>query len=397
MQYRRFGKLDFQVSALGFGAMRLPTNDNKVDEKTATQMFHYAVDHGVNYVDTAYPYHMGQSEEWLGRALKGGYREKVKVATKLPSWEVKSAADFDRFLDLQLGRMGLEYVDFYLLHSLNRHSWPKLRDLGVREWAKKAIAKGRFHHLAFSFHDGPEAFTPIVDEGDWTMCQIQYNYMDVENQAGVKGLKHAASKGLAVVVMEPLLGGKLVAPPPSVRSVWDGAERKQTPAAWALDWLWNQPEVSTVLSGMSAMEQVRENVAQAESARVGSLTAKDLALFETARKRYKALTVIPCTACRYCMPCPQGVDIPENLANYNNGVMFGNPEASKGQYGWWKFAHEVQKIFDTDIRAAKCIQCGDCEGKCPQSIPVASWMPVIHRALAENGPYLTALEEHGVQ
>jgi predicted aldo/keto reductase-like oxidoreductase len=392
MQYRPFGKLDFHVSALGFGAMRLPTIGDKVDEEKATEMFRYAVDRGVNYVDTAYPYHLGQSEQWLGKALKGGYREKVKVATKLPSWEVQSAADFDKFLDLQLARLGLEFVDFYLLHTLNKHSWPKLRDLGVLEWAKKTIGQGRFRHLAFSFHDDAGAFKTIVDEGDWSMCQIQYNYMDVENQAGMQGLKYAASKGLAVVVMEPLLGGKLVAPPPPVRSVWDGAERKRTPVAWALDWLWSQPEVSTVLSGMSSMEQVRENVELAESARVGALTAGELGLFESARKRYKALTVIPCTACRYCMPCPHGVDIPGNLANYNSGVMFGTPEASKGEYGWWKYAFEVQKIFDHDIRAAKCIQCGECEEKCPQSIPIASWMPVIHGALAENEPYLTELK-----
>jgi predicted aldo/keto reductase-like oxidoreductase len=205
MQYHRFGKLDFQGSALGFGAMRLPTVDGKIDEAEASKMIRYAIDHGVNYVDTAYPYHEGTGEAFVGRALKGSYREKVKLATKLPSWEVQTADDFDKYLNIQLERLQLDYVDFYLLHSLNKDHWPKLRDLGVLEWAEKAIASGRFRYLGFSFHDDYDTFKQIVDAYDWPMCQIQYNYMDVENQAGTKGLQYAASKGIAVVIMEPLL------------------------------------------------------------------------------------------------------------------------------------------------------------------------------------------------
>jgi predicted aldo/keto reductase-like oxidoreductase len=392
MQYRQFGQLDFKVSALGFGAMRLPTVDDKIDEAEATKMLHYAIDHGVNYVDTAYPYHGGGSEAFLGLALKGGYRDKVKLATKMPSWEIKTADDFDKFLDIQLDRLQLDAVDFYLLHGLNKERWPKLRDLGVFEWAEKAVAAGRFRHLAFSFHDDYDTFKQIVDGYDkWAMCQIQYNYMDVENQAGTKGLQYAASKGIAVVIMEPLLGGKLVGPPAPIQAIWDSASNGRSPVGWALQWLWNQPEVSVVLSGMSAMEQVEENVALASASSVGALRAGELALYDQVRARYRELTAIPCTDCKYCMPCPQGVDIPANFATYNDGIMYDKPDAARGQYEWWKYAYEVQGNFDHDIRAALCIQCGECEAKCPQGIPISEWMPVIHQALGENGPYVTEL------
>jgi predicted aldo/keto reductase-like oxidoreductase len=393
MQYRQFGQLDFKVSALGFGAMRLPTKDDKIDEVEATKMVRYAIDHGVNYVDTAYPYHGGDSETFLSRALKDGYREKVKLATKMPSWEIETADDFDKYLDIQLGRLQLDTFDFYLLHTLGKKHWPRLRDLGVIEWAEKAIADGRFRHLGFSFHDDYDTFKQIIDDYDgWAMCQIQYNYMDVENQAGVKGLKYAASKGLAVVIMEPLLGGKLVGPPPSIQVIWDGAAEERTPADWALQWLWNQPEVSVVLSGMSAMQHVEENVASADISGVGTLTADELALYDQVRAKYKELIAIPCTSCEYCMPCPQGVNIPRNFSSYNEGVMFDKPEASRGHYAWLKFAYEEQGIFDHDVRAASCIQCAECEEKCPQGIPISEWMPVIHKALGENGPYVTELE-----
>ncbi|RLC67451.1 MAG: aldo/keto reductase [Chloroflexi bacterium] len=393
MQYRQFGQLDFKVSALGFGAMRLPTVNDEINEAEATRMLRYAIDHGVNYVDTAYPYHRGTSEEFLGRALQDGYREKVKLATKMPSWEIETSDDFDKYLNIQLERLQLDAVDFYLLHSLNKKWWPKLRDLGVLDWAERAIAAGRFCHLGFSFHDDYETFERILNDYDgWAMCQIQYNYMDVENQAGVKGLRYAASKGLAVVVMEPLLGGKLVAPPPSIQAVWDSAAKKRTPAAWALQWVWDQPEVSVVLSGMSTMAQVEENVALASASGIGVLTEEELALYDQVRRKYRELTVIPCTKCGYCMPCPQDIDIPGNFAAYNDGITFDKPDAARGLYEWWKYAYEVQGNFDHDIRAANCIQCGECEAKCPQGIPISKWMPVIHQALGENGPYVTQLE-----
>ncbi|MGE5597766.1 MAG: aldo/keto reductase [Bacteroidota bacterium] len=392
MQYRTFGKLGFQVSALGFGAMRLPTEGGRIDEAEATRMLHRAIERGVNYVDTAYPYHGGTSETFLGRALKDGYRERVRLATKMPSWLIQSAGDFDRYLDEQLARLQTDYVDFYLLHSLNKGSWQKLRDLGVCEWAEKAIGQGRFRYSGFSFHGDRDAFRQIVDEYDWAMCQIQYNYMDVENQAGIGGLRYAAAKGLAVVVMEPLLGGKLVGPPPSIQAVWDSAARKRTPAGWALHWLWNQPEVSCVLSGMSTMDQVEENLALADESRAGLLTDDELALYERVRVKYKELAAIPCTGCGYCLPCPQNVDIPGNFGIYNEGLVYDKPHASRGQYSWWKRAYEVQKTMDRDIRAANCVQCGQCEAKCPQGIPISRWMPLIHEVLGEGKEYIRRLE-----
>jgi len=393
VQYRPFGKLDWQVSALGFGAMRLPTNENdEIDETQARQMLYYAIEHGLNYVDTAYPYHHGTSETFLGRAMQGGYRQKVKLATKLPSWEIHTAADFDKFLNLQLQRLQTDYVDFYLLHALNKNNWPKLRDLGVLEWAEKAIAAGRFRYLGFSFHDDYETFQQIVDAYDWTMCQIQYNYMDVENQAGMRGLQYAASKGMAIVIMEPLLGGKLVDPPAAVQAIWNRAPIQRSAVGWALHWLWNQPEVSVVLSGMSTLAQVEENVALAEASGVARLTPEELALYDEVRQAYHALTAIPCTACGYCMPCPQGVDIPANFANYNQAIMYDKAEAARGQYRWWKYAYEVQQNFDHDIRAAQCIQCGECETKCPQNIPISQWMPLIDLVMSGVRPFVSRLE-----
>ncbi len=394
MQLRQFGRLPFRVSALGFGAMRLPTKEGGIDEAEAIRMIRRAIDQGVNYIDTAYPYHDGKSEGCVGRALAGGYREKVKLATKLPSWLVHSPEDFSRFLDEQLLRLQVDKVDFYLLHSLNGETWIRLRDLGVLGWAEKELARGRVGHLAFSFHGDDKSFRQIIDAYDWPMCQVQYNFMDAKSGPGTEGVRYAADKGVAVVVMEPLRGGKLVSPPPSIQAVWDKAVITRSPAGWALEWLWNQPEVATVLSGMSAMEQVEENIRLASGSGPHSLSKEEAALYDEARDRYEQLTVIPCTACRYCMPCPHGVDIPGNLGVYNEGVMFDKPDAARGQYGWWKYAFEVQHIFDHDLRAAQCTQCGSCEEKCPQAIPIQAWMPVIHQALGEKGPYVRTLEQH---
>ncbi|MGD9101837.1 MAG: aldo/keto reductase, partial [Anaerolineae bacterium] len=273
---------------LGFGAMRLPTlgEFSKIDEPESTRMLRYAIDHGVNYVDTAYPYHSGSSEVFLGRALQDGYRDKVKLATKLPCWDVKVYEDFDKYLNEQLERLQTDHVDFYLLHGLGKDRWAKMRDLGAIKWAEGAIADGRIGHLAFSFHDDYETFVEIVDAYEWAFCQIQYNYMDVENQAGTKGLKYAVSKGLAVVIMEPLLGGKLVNPPQPIQELWDTTSTRRAPADWALQWLWDQPEVTVVLSGMSTMQQVEENVASAAAAEVGKLTQADQAIITQVRAMY---------------------------------------------------------------------------------------------------------------
>jgi len=271
MNYLKFGKLDWEVSALGFGAMRLPILDgdrSKIDEPEAIKMIRHAIDNGVNYVDTAYGYHNGNSERLVGKALKDGYRQKVALATKLPAWLVETHEDFDKYLDEQLGKLQQDRIDFYLLHGLSQTRWPKVRDLEVTEWAEEKIEEGKIGHIGFSFHDELPLIKEIIDHYDgWTFCQIQYNYMDTESGSrapGVEGLKYAAMNGLAVVIMEPIQGGRLaMTPPEGIPMIWDEAETKRSGAEWALQWVWNHPEVTCVLSGMSTMRHVEENLVSA--------------------------------------------------------------------------------------------------------------------------------------
>jgi uncharacterized protein len=379
MNYRTFGKLDWQVSALGFGAMRLPVIDRdpaRIEEDEATRMIRYAIDQGVNYVDTAYTYHRDESERFLGRALQDGYRQRIRLATKLPCWKVESAADFDRFLDEQRERLQTESIDFYLLHSLDAKSWAKMRDLGVLGWAEGALGDGRIGHLGFSFHDTLEAFQEILDASDlWTFCQIQYNYMDVEYQAGTAGLRYAANKGLAVVIMEGLRGGMLTGQvPPQVQQIWDSAPVQRTPADWALQWLWNQPEVSVVLSGMSTMEQVVENVESAGRSGVGKMGPEELAAVDRVREQYQALCAIPCTRCQYCLPCPSGVAIPDVFEIYNDLLMYGDNGRARLFYSW----------IEEEKRAQACIECGECLEKCPQGIEIPEWLKKVHAVLCQE-------------
>lgn len=385
MKYRKFGKLDFNVSSLGFGAMRLPMVDGNVDEKEATKMLYYAIDNGVNYVDTAYMYHFGQSEEWLGKISKS-YKEKVKFATKLPSWSVNERSDIDKYFNEQLKRLNIECIDFYLLHALNKKHWSKLKNLGIIEWAEKKIKSGQIGSLGFSFHDDHESFKNIINDYDWTFCQIQYNYMDIENQAGKKGLEIAASKNIAIIVMEPLLGGKLVNPPEVINKIWKGSSRDWDPVKWALQWLWDQKEISTILSGMSTFNQVKENIEYANQSGINILSNEELDLYNIVREEYKKLTIIPCTKCGYCMPCPSDVNIPYNIDLYNQVKIFEKIDNARGNYSWMEQAKKLG-IASKDERAKSCIQCGECEPKCPQNIPIMSWMKIIHEVLGEGKPY----------
>ncbi len=368
MQYRTFGRLDWKPSALGFGIMRMPTIVNdppRIDEAEGTRMLRWAIDHGVNYLDTAYFYHGGNSEVFLGRALQDGYRERIRLATKLPCGRVETTEDFDRILNEQLTRLQTDHIDFYLLHGLNAAHWARMVELRILEQAEKAIADGRVRYLGFSFHDKYEVFQEIVDAYDgWTMCQIQYNFMDEDRQAGKKGLQYAASKGLAVVVMEPLRGGALANPPEVVREIWAKAPRQRTPVEWALHWIWNQPEVSLLLSGMSTMEQVQQNVATASDSGVGKLTPEELAIFDQVRVQYQQLRPVPCTDCRYCQPCPSGVAIPRAFSAYNAGVMYNAPQEARRLYNF----------IDPSQRADQCTECGQCEEVCPQEIEIIDWL-----------------------
>lgn len=377
MQYRTFGSLDWKPSALGFGAMRLPfigDDRSNIDEPEAIRMMRYAFDHGVNYVDTAYPYHQGTSEVVVGKLLQMGYRDKVRLATKLPCWLIETREDFDKYFNEQLDRLQTDYIDFYLLHALRKQTWHTMTDLNVFDWVENLIDEGRIHYIGFSFHDTFEQFKEIVDSYDWTFCQIQYNYMDQDYQAGTKGLEYAARKGLAVVVMEPIRGGQLADPPQSIKELWDTAPTKRAPADWALQWVWNHPEVSLLLSGMSTFEQVEQNVASADQSGPGTLTDEELAAISRVRDKYQELCPIPCTNCEYCMPCPNGVNIPRIFKIYNEGIMYEKPETARRSYQWVK----------EEERADVCIQCGECEEKCPQSIEIADWLARVHKFLSED-------------
>ena len=370
MHYRKFGKLDWDVSALGFGAMRLPIigGDTKnIDQPEAIKMIRHSIDNGVNYVDTAYPYHGGESEKVVGKALKDGYREKVRLATKMPSWLVEKYEDFDKYLNEQLEKLDTTHIDYYLLHGLNTKRWPLLKELGVFEWAEKAKEDGRIKYLGFSFHDEYSVFEQILEDAEhFTFCQIQLNYMDTEYQAGIKGLKLAAEKGLAVVIMEPIKGGKLgVTPPQDVIDVWAKSEVRRTPADWALQWVWNLPEVSIVLSGMSVMRHVEENLVSASNSGPGTLKAYELALVEEAKNAYLNLGFVGCTACNYCMPCPSGVAIPEILGLYNEYYQSGQSDEIKTKY-WEQITPETH--------SSNCISCAACEAQCPQNLPIIKFM-----------------------
>ncbi len=376
MQYRPFGKLDRRISALGFGCMRLPVlngDNGTINEPEAIRMLRHAIDNGLTYVDTAYGYHRTNSERLVGKALQDGYRAKVNLATKLPCWLVKEAADFDRLLNEQLEKLQTDHIDFYLLHALNGERWAMVRDLGVIDWLQKTKASGRIRNMGFSFHDKLEAFKQIVDENPyWDFCQIQYNYMDIENQAGTAGLKYAAARGMGVVVMEPLLGGRLVNPPQPVQELWDSAPVQRSAADWALQWLWDQPEVSVVLSGMSSMEQVEQNLVSAEHSRTQQFGPTELALVEKVRTKYNELCPVPCTHCDYCQPCPNKVNIPRIFELYNHASMYNILDSAKRQY----------ENMPMEERADMCVACQECEEKCPQHILISSLMPVVHEALA---------------
>jgi predicted aldo/keto reductase-like oxidoreductase len=357
--------------------MRLPTLGayEKVNEPEAIRLIRHAIDGGVNYVDSAWGYHGQQSEVVLGKALADGYRDRVRVVTKLPTWNVKEAADFERLLTEQLGKLRTDRIDLYLLHGLGKDGWHKLHDFGILAWADRAIASGRIGHLGFSFHDEYEVFTEIVDAWDrWAACMVQYNYLFTETQAGTKGVRYAASKGLAVVAMEPVYGGNLAAPPASVRALLDRGSVRRTPVDWALQWVWNQPEVNVVLSGMSTLEQVDQNLASAEHSGPGMLGATDVRVVEDAAAAIRALQPIPCTRCNYCMPCPSGVNIPHNLGLYNSAVMYDRFDQSREGYAATK----------AEERASACTDCDQCEPKCPQKIVISDWMPRIDRGLGSG-------------
>lgn len=366
MQYRQVPKNGDRLSALGFGAMRLVKKRGRIDEERATKQIRDAIDSGINYIDTAAPYHRGESERLLGRALLDGYREKVKLATKLTPGSVRNREDMDRILDIQLKKLQTDHIDYYLLHSLDAGSWSYLYDLGVLEFLDSAKAAKKIINAGFSFHGDRQTFRDIIDAYDWIFCQIQYNILDEENQAGTEGLIYAASKHIAVMVMEPLRGGMLARNiPREVEKIYAGAQTRRSAAAWNLRWIWNHPEVTVVLSGMNHERQIEENIRTCEDALPGCLSPDEEILIKKVQNSYRHLIPVGCTGCAYCMPCPFGVNIPGCLSSYNEYVMLPGKLMTRIMYG-----ARILGAMGKPSNASLCRNCGKCVSTCPQHIDI---------------------------
>jgi predicted aldo/keto reductase-like oxidoreductase len=385
MLYRTFGKDKRKVSILGFGCMRLPTDNGKMDgtvnEKEAERMIQYGIDCGINYVDAAKIYHGGHCEAILGRILQEGYREKVTLATKLPTWEIGSIKDADRIFDEQRRDLKTDKIDVYLIHNLQRGFRDIYQKCKLAEWVWKKKEKGEVDYVGFSFHDDYAFFKEIVDSFDrWDFCQSQYNYIGETNQAGTQGLVYAAQKGLSMVIMEPLFGGVLAKPVGKMGQLFAGKEKKFHPVDLALRWLWNRPDVSVVLSGMSSFEQVKQNIEIAEKGTVGNLTAEEQTFIEKLQKAYDESQPIKCTKCGYCTKnCPAGVDIPYNFECYNNHVGARVTKGDKSEDSTlFKILYDA---MNSEQRADKCTKCGNCEAVCPQKLAIQELLAMTHKAL----------------
>lgn len=378
MKYRKFGKTDFVTSALGFGCMRLPVmngDHGKIDEENSINLIRYGIDNGINYIDTAYPYHNGMSEVLVGKALKDGYRGKVKLATKMPVWLMEKYEDFDKYFNEQLEKLDTEYIDLYLLHALSKERISEVVNLGVLDFLNEKVRQGKIKYVGFSFHDKLNVFKEIVDLYPWDFCQIQYNMLDENYQAGKEGLKYAASKGLGVVIMEPLRGGLLAkTPAKEIMDVFKSCDDTKSPAQWALSWILNQPEVSVILSGMSDINQIKENINTANTVEAGSLSDKELKTIENAKQMFKGKMKVGCTACEYCMPCTVGINIPKNFSLYNFSSMYDDLETYSNQYN----------SLDSKVRASACIECGKCEKACPQHLSIRSLLKEVNMTLSRK-------------
>lgn len=382
---RTLGKTGLSVSTLGFGCMRLPILDGdngKIDIPQATAMVRKAIDAGVNYIDTAWPYHgtnfpeAGNSEPFVAQALRDGYREKVSIATKLPVWKIQTRQDMDRVLDEQLKRLDTHHIDVYLIHNLNANHWPKVRDLDVFSFLDEAVKDGRIGHPGFSFHDNLVLFKEIVDSYDWQVAQIQYNYLDTAYQAGTEGLGIASDKGLGIVVMEPLRGGFLIRNiPESLQAVLREHRPDWTLADWALRWVFSESRIGTVLSGMSEMAHTEENLRIAAAA--NEFTSDDREVLEKVRSWFANHMAVPCTACGYCLPCPKGVAIPDVFTYFNEYHLADTDRQHQRGKGMYRGSLRPEQ------RAEACIGCKTCESRCPQGLPIADNMKKVADTFAE--------------
>ena len=379
MLYRKNPKNGKELSILGYGCLRFTKKGGVIDQKKAEEEMKAAIENGVNYFDTAYTYH--GSEVCLGKFLAKGYRDKVNIATKLPHYYIKTIEDMEKCFEEQLQRLQTDHIEYYLMHMLNDvATWKRLTDLGMEAWIAGKKAEGKIENIGFSFHGATEQFIKIIDAYDWDFCQIQFNYMDEHSQAGLRGLQYAAGKGLPVIIMEPLRGGRLVQGlPESAKRVFEKTTPKRSPAEWGLRWLWNQPEISVVLSGMNSMAMIQENIRIADTVKVGEMTETDGAMFEDVRNAVNEKMKVPCTGCGYCQPCPYGVDIPGAFRCYNV------------RYTDNFFTGMREYLMCTTFRAERtnaslCRQCGKCEQHCPQGIAVRKELKQVVRHM-ENPVY----------
>ena len=390
MKYRKFGSTGFKVSALGLGCMRLPTKKLmplQADMPKSVKLIKSAVDKGINYIDTAWVYHFGASEKIVGIALQDGYREKVHLVTKSPLFLVNKAEDFDNFLNKQLKKLQTDYLDTYLFHSMNKSGLEKLKKYNLIDKMIDAKKKGKIKYIGFSFHDTLPVFKEIVDFYHWDVVQIQYNYMDTAIQATTEGLKYAAGKGMAVVIMEPLKGGKLANPPAEAWEVMERSKIERSPVDWALQYLWNLPEISVVLSGMGNLQMLNENCDSADRSGVNSLHEEDLSIIDNLIKIYRKKILVPCTSCKYCLPCPSGVNIPQNFAILNNVALEkSNVRKWLHKRDYNKMANSTKKLNKTKSNgnASLCINCGICLEKCPQEINIPDELKNVHLILKKG-------------
>lgn len=364
MKYRTFGKLGIQGSAFGLGCMRFngaASGDSVIDEQKAVSLIRRAIDGGVTYLDTAYVYLDKTSEIVLGKALQDGYRDKVTIATKMPAEAVKNRADMEALLAEELAKLQTDHIDFYLMHGIDKEKWEYFKSIGAPEFFEEMKQAGKIRYKCFSFHGPYEDFEYIIKDNDWDMVQIQYNYMDVDNQAGTKGLELAGSLGIPVVIMEGLLGGRLANAPDNVQALYDAFPVRRSPVEWAFRWLCNRPEIATVLSGCNEEAQIDDNLRIFDTVEPGIMTPDELKLMEDVRNAYNSRTKIGCTGCRYCMPCPNGVNIPGIFSAWNNVSLYN----ADPKQDW-----NMNMILQNGETADKCVQCGACEAACPQHLPI---------------------------
>ncbi len=376
MLYREMGKTGDKVSVLGYGCMRFPRKDRRIDEERAERQVLSAIERGVNYFDTAYIY--PNSEAVLGNILAKGQRDKVMIATKMPPIMIHSQKDMENTLQTSLKRLQTDHIDYYLMHAVSgMEGWQRLKQLGIEEFLEKTKKSGKINRIGFSYHGDQRQFKAIIDDYPWDFCQIQYNYLDEHTQAGKAGLEYAASKGVGVSIMEPLRGGLLARRmPDQVQALWDEAEIKRTPVEWALKWVWDHPEVSTVLSGMNEEAQLDENIAIANTAYPKTLRAEELAIIDQAKELLAGMLKVGCTGCGYCMPCPAGVNIPMCFGYYNNKNMFPKSTAKAEYFGMTMGIDGGKPAF-----ASLCKYCGKCERHCPQNLPVQQLLKQVSKEM----------------